>query len=1018
MRVRILLLTLLIALMPAVLFAAGKIHGKVTDKDTGEPLIGATVQLLGTSRGATTDENGDYTILQVEVGTYTVEASYIGYQAVQISNVRVNENLTAEVNFSITKTAVQVAPVEIVAQRPLIEKSATNETRIINSDLLQSIPIRNVTEVAALQPGVVLRNNLVYIRGSRADETGFVLDGVNVTDPYNGGRGVTISEDAVEQIEVQTGGYPAEYGGANGGLVSTELRTGSQQFHLSLRGETDDYTSQGKESLGGYSYGYSDYVGSISGPVISDKIRFFGTAENTFYRDPGSFSALVGSGINGQNGIGLNSSNASPRFWSGINFPGIVAAPQYTPANPSTASVDTLNLNYPGGNMVGGQLNQYSYTGTLLFDLGDVQFRAAGSFSNIFSQDPADIHSFLDESRLPINRYQNGFGNVKLTQFFTPKTYYELNLNYYRVLNQTSLDPEYGWDIADYGSPTSNPSLNFDPKTGLPQTSLDNAPWYIFGPTSGGGLSVFQPGTLLSGAPESVYPGPALLSETSLGARLDFSTSTDKNALKFGGEYERYTIRRFAPATVDGVYKIMNSGNTQAQEIAALNSAGYNNYGYDVFGNVINSDVTVGNTVIEFGPPHPVNGAIYVEDQIQLTDINLNFGLRYDYINPDSWAFDDPAGIGFNDTYNVVNVTNDSIGMHKTPATNQVSPRVGVSFPVSDMTVFHAQYGKFIQESELLDSYAGMGRIFQLVAGGNYIQPPTGFGLLPERTTSYEIGFSQQVGDNASFDITTFYKDILDQIQARLIAPDGKGQNRNYYTLVNGDFSTSKGVEVKITLRRTNRLEAQLNYTFASAEGTGSTAASSEGSASDARGYTANIPFPTSFSQENTGSLSLDYRWAKDDGGSILQRAGINLLMTFGSGYPFTLETISQNNIGDARFQVPLEPIGYSSTPWTFELDLRVDKTVSFGPLDAMIYIYVQNLLNTRNADNAFIRTGDPANDGWLSTSQGQAYAAAQSNPALYEDIYNAAYNGNNSGGYSSNFTSPRQIRFGVKIDY
>jgi outer membrane receptor protein involved in Fe transport len=1005
MKIRLLLSTFLIVLVPALVFAAGKIHGKVVDKDTGEPLIGATVSLVGTTRGATTDENGEFYILQVEVGTYTVQASYVGYQPVRIANVRVNENLTTEVNFSLTKSAVEVAPVEIVAQRPLIEKSATNETRIINSDFLQSIPIRSVTQAAALQPGVVLRNNLVYIRGSRSDETGFLLNGVNITDPYYGGRAVTISTDAVEQIQVQTGGYPAEFGGASGGLISTELRTGGQQLHVSLRAETDNYTKQGKKALGGYSYGYSDYVATVSGPVVSNKIRFFGTVENQFYRDPGFFVAAAGSGINGQVGIGLNASVANPTFWSGINFQGIQpSSPQYTPAYPDSLITPTLDLYYPAGNTIGGQLNQYSYTATLLFDLGDIQLRAAGSYSHIFSQDPADIHTFLDISRLPINKYQNGFGNLKLTQFFTPKTYYELNLNYYRVFNQTGLDPKYLTDFTDYGSPASNPSLNKG------ATTLDNAPWYIFGPTSGGGLSIWQPGTLLANGIRAL---PAILSETSLGGRIDFSTSTDKNALKFGGEYTYYTIRRFAPAAVDGVYQIMNSGKSPIEEAAALRASGYNNYGYDVFGNVINSDVTVNGIVTDFGPPHPRNGAIYVEDQIQLPDINLNLGLRYDYINPDSWAFNDPAGIKFNDTYDVIAV-NDSLGMHKTPATNQISPRIGVSFPVTDMTVFHAQYGKFIQESELLDSYAGMGRIYQLVAGGNYIQPPTGFGLRPERTTSYEIGFSQQIGDNASFDITTFYKDIRDQIQARLIAPDGRGQNRNYYTLVNGDFSTSRGVEFKVTLRRTNRLEAQFNYTFASAEGTGSTANSSEGSASDAHGYTANIPFPTSFSQENSGSLNLDYRFAKNDGGPILERAGINLLMTFGSGYPFTLETISQNNIGDARFQVPLEPIGYSTTPWTFELDLRIDKTVTIASLDAMFYIYVQNLLNAHNAYNVFIRTGDPANDGWLGTPQGQAYAAAQSNPSLYQAVYNAAYLGDNS----LNYMSPRQIRFGVKIDY
>ena len=993
--------TLLVAFLlfpTAVLMAGGgKITGKVTDHETGEALVGATVRVEGTSFGATTDANGVFSIANISAGTYTLVSSYIGYQQVTISNIEVHEGLIAEAKFALPAEGVNVKEVVIVAQRPLVEKSATNEVRILNGDYLSAIPIRNVTEAASLQPGVVLRNNLVYVRGSRADETGFALEGVNVTDIYNGGRGVLISSDAVEQMEVQTGGYPAEYGGANGGIVSTQLRTGGEKLKLSLRAETDNYTKQGKEALGGYSYGYSDYVGSISGPVVSDKVRFYGTAENQFYRDPGSFVAQTTTGQNGATGAGSNFSYANPRFWNGINYSGLIAQPQFTTAHPTTAIADTLNLNYGAGNLIGGQLDQYSYTGTLLFDLGNIQLRGSGSYSDVFSQDPAGIGNVFNTQRLPVNKYQNGFGNAKLTEFFGPKTYYELNVNYYRNFYKTGWDPALQGNFTAYGDTLSNPNL------GGGSTQLINSPWNIFGPTSGGGLSVNQPGTLIA-------TNPGMTSETSVGGRLDFSKELDNQSIKVGGEYTYYTIRHFG-ANVVGQYQTMNNSSlTLTQQEAVLRGSGYNNYGYDVFGNPINSDVTVGNTVVDFGPPHPVNAAVYVQDKIELSDINLSVGLRYDYINPDSRAFIDPAGINFDNTLNVISTAS----MEKTPVTQQVSPRIGASFPVSDMTVFHAQYGKFIQESELIDSYAGMGLMYNILHGGNYYQTPVGYGLKPERTTHYELGFSQQIGENASFDVTTFYKDISDQIQFRLILPDGTGENRSYYTLVNGDFATSKGVEFKVTLRRTNRVEAQFNYTFSSAEGTGSGANSSAGSASDQHGYTANIPFPTSFSQASTGSINIDYRYAKNDGGPILQRAGLNLLMQFGSGYPYTLETISQNNIGDARFQVPLEPIGYSTTPWTFEVDLRVDKTVTIGSLDAMFYIYVQNLLNARNADNVFIRTGDPANDGWLGTSAGQAYASVQYNPALYQSVYNSAFLGSNA----NNYLTPRQIRFGVQIEY
>ncbi len=967
-------LLLVALLLPAVLMAAGgKIKGKVTDRESGEALVGATVQVVGTSYGGTTDVNGVFTILNLDPGTYTLKSSYIGYQAITLANVRVNADLTTEANFALPAEGVKVQTVEIVAQRPLIEKSATNETHIIDSDVLNAIPIRSVTQAAALQPGVVLVGNDVYVRGSRADETGFVLDGVNVTDPVNGGRGVTISQDAVEQIQVRTGGYPAEYGGANGGIISTDLRTGGEKLHASLRAETDNYTKQNTKSLGGYSYGYSDYVASVSGPILSNKIRFFGMAENEFYRDP------------------------STRFWGGMNFKGLVADPQYTTKHPSNYSPDTLNLNYPAGNTIGGQQNRYNYTGTILFDLGDIKLRTAGSFSHTFSQNAASVTTFLDAKRLPVNKYQNGFGNIKLTQFFTPKMYYEFNLNYYRNYSQTGLDPYLSTNFGAYSDSAANAKYGFNYFLG---SNIDYRTygWNFFGPPPSG-YRVYQPGALLATT-------PALSSQTSLGGRLDFTSESDNNALKFGGEYTYFTIRHYGPSRVTGI-----SGNWNSP--AALRGGGSNNYGYDVHGNPIANDAVDKATgdITDFGPPHPVNAAAYVQDGIQLPDINLNVGVRYDYINPDSWQFSDSRNVHYNSTLGVVKRSS----LTKTPATNQISPRMGVSFPVTDRTVFHAQYGKFVQQSELVDSYAGMGLMYNITAGGNYYQTPTSYvGLKPERTTHYEAGFSQQLGDNASFDITTFYKDIRDLVQFRLILPAPGAENRSYYSLVNGDFATSKGVEFKFTLRRTNRIQAQVNYTFASAEGTGSASNSSAGGASDQHGYTAKIPFPTTFSQANTGSINVDYHFAKDDGGTILERSGLNLLMTFGSGFPFTLERISQNNLGDDRFQVPVEPIGYSTTPWTFEVNLRIDKTVNISSLETMFYIYVQNLLNAHNASSVFIRTGDPANDGWLGTQEGQSYAASQTDPALYQQVYSAAFLGNNA----NNYTSPRQIRFGVKIDY
>jgi hypothetical protein len=302
-----------------------------------------------------------------------------------------------------------------------------------------------------------------------------------------------------------------------------------------------------------------------------------------------------------------------------------------------------------------------------------------------------------------------------------------------------------------------------------------------------------------------------------------------------------------------------------------------------------------------------------------------------------------------------------------------------------------------------------------IIKGGFFVQNTWGWGLKPTRTTQYEAGFSQQVSDFASFDITAFYKDIQDQVTWVNVAPAPGSQNQNYGALVNADFATSRGVEMKFSLRRVNRIAAQINYTIGSVAATGSNTAStaglwSAGSVVQTPKYT----FPADFNQANRGSVLFDYRFAKNDGGPILQELGMNLLLNFNSGHSYT--RLQESQLGasttDPRFRIPVEPIGSSTTPWFFQLDGRIDKEVAIGALGLDIYVYVINLLGTDNPVNAFPRTGDPANDGWFATDAG--HTNAQQYGPQYVAFWNASQDGKNSG----NWGPPRQIRFGVKLDY
>jgi outer membrane receptor protein involved in Fe transport len=983
MQRKLLFLLLITALVPGLMFASGKIKGKVVDAGSGEPLVGANVVVVGTSMGAASNVSGEYTVLNIPAGTYTLKTSYVGYQAVTLSNIRVNDDLTTDANFQLPAEGVTVATVEIVAQRPLVNKSATNAVRIIDNEFFGNIPGRGTNIALAIQPGVVIQNNNIYIRGSRPDEVGFYVDGVNVTNMLGGGNGLYTTAEAVEQIQVQAGGYNAEFGSANAGIISSQLRTGnSERWRGSLLVETDRYASYGKESLSGYSYGYSDLTATFGGPVFSNKLRLFGSVQNTFRRDQ-------------------NQSLRTP-----FSFANLVTDPVLTPAHPASgaARADTIPLYSVGGNILANPDNRWAFAGTMVVDLDKLQIRAGGSYSYDLNSSGTTFANYLNQGRVQSNLTRDGFANVKASYLFSPTTFLEVNGDWYsRTTNNT--DPYWGWDLFSYGDSAANAAKGwYLQRQGLAY------PAYSFYNGSVSGMN--QPGTPAVNAP---YRDRM----QTFGGRLDFSTQINRHLIKAGGELSVSKYRRYNPAAVVSWASLAQQAHSSAElERTLMSNAGPGSdlIGYDIFGNEVNSDVVVNGGTYYFAPPKPVLGAVYVQDKIELSDIILNLGLRWDYINPDSRTTTDPGNL----TYNADNLLAPS-NFQKTPTTSVLSPRIGFSFPVTDRTVFHAQYGRFIQSARLNDSYAGPSRIAATTKTGNWVTAVTGWGLLPEKDTQYELGFGEAISDNASFDVTAFYKDVRDQIQFVVVAPEPNTSTQQYHAMANKDFSTSKGIEFVFTLHRTSRVSAQMNYTFSDAGSTASDQVGSNGIWQLGLGPNA-LPkyvFPVNFNQAHRGSVILDYRFGKNDGGPILQQLGANMLFSFNSGHSYTRLDVQQRGPGpgiaaggDSRFRIPLEPIGASTSPWFFELDMRLDKTVTVGSLDLNIYIYAINLLGTNNPINAFVRTGDPNSDGYLQTQGG--IADVQTLGPGFAPLYTALNNGINQG----NFGPPRQFRFGLKLDY
>jgi outer membrane receptor protein involved in Fe transport len=1011
MQRKIFYLLLLFVICPVILTAGtkGRIKGKVVDLQTGEGLIGANVVVVGSTFGANSDANGDFLIQNLEAGVYELQASYVGYKTIKISNVRVSSDLTSYQNIQLPSQDIQVGTVDIVAQRPLIQKDNTNAVRITTSEDISALPIRNVTNIIGLTSGVVIQNGLIFIRGGRSDEVGYYLEGASSKDPLSNRSAVAVTSDALEEIQVQSGGYTAEFGGANAGIVRQQLKSGGSKMKASFEWITDNIgfkskanAFDGEKTLDTYSYGYNEMSGVISGP-INDRIKFFVNGAYQYNRDP----------------------NPQPSY-NGVNL-GLVGNPV------STQAVDTLyNFQFPAGARPGLAQERYTLTGTLNFDLSkSILLRATGTWANVKTQVSGptgfSITDFMNTRR---GQTDNNTGNftLKMTHVINPNMFYELSAGYMTQAQETydlALKDNY-WA---YGDSTANAAAGWTiPRS---KAAYANNTRSAFGNTTPAvGLNIFGFTFTQNGAVPVSY---SKFNRASLTLNGSLSMLIGKtHALKIGGEFQQYTVRNWSGIVSRNLAQTLvnrladNTAKLSVDEIKAdiLRGSGVSNFGYDVLGN------TYDGSGID-APHKPVFASAYIQDKIEYEDLIINVGLRYDYIDIDNYHL---ADMSWPDAaYTKANTLINMDGLAKNATYSSVSPRLGFSFPVTTTSMFHAQYGKFVQQPQLSDVYQGYYSFAQRIKGaGNYYPTVTGPDLRPTRTTQYELGFTQQLTDNISFDITGFYRDVRDQVEyVKQLVQSNSNFPDPYYILGNGDFATTKGFEINVTMRRNNRLQVNANLSFQDAQGTGSSSNQNSGIVfqplDPSTIYAPKVVTPLTMNRPLSGNIAVDYRWADNDGGKILQNLGISALITFNSGHPYTRGTGNESAESDARNRSPIEALNSSSTPGEFQVDLRIDKTFKiWDRLGLNVYVSVINLFDAINVRNVFLKTGTADDNAFLSNPDYSDARRATYGPQ-YDDVYKAlnldyqnGYSGTGTGigGTELLYGPPRQIRLGVRLEY
>jgi outer membrane receptor protein involved in Fe transport len=918
----------------------GKLNGKVIDADTKEPLIGANIVVLETQAGAATDVDGNYFILNINPGTYSVKVSYVGYAPKTLENVRVVSGITYELDVELS-TDFTLDEI-VVIDRKFFESKSTNTVKVIDSDQISRLPVKGVTNIVSLQSGVVVQdgsggvegNATINVRGGRGTEVLYIVDGVPQNNVYTGANRSQVSDNSIEQVSFQVGGYEAKYGQAQSGIVNITTKSGSPVYNLFA----DVVTSQFLDD-----YGYNLYTFNLSGPIIP------GDQNNTIF-------------LSAERGWFLDSDpTAIERTFT------YSLDPLETKTYTSKEQNDASNWRFSGK-------TSHSF-GDFRLNLGaNYNVRNYRSYVHTYAKNNAEFN--------PANEQNNLSFSSRLTQTISNNSFWNLNLGY-RKDGFEQYDPHFKDDLYAYGD-----SARFANTFGV-TLSRD-------------GQRKQKDGNNVFWAYGRINNGYQKQENDVFNIDADFTSQISNHLFEIGGGFNYNVVRSYFVSPVQlaalsdtATYGIL----TEYEKFEILQPSVF---GYDITGRN-----RTGSGDGEFAPKEPIFAYAYLQDRFELDDLVLNVGLRMDYIDTRTDILKDPSlpfagGSNPNDF--------DAGDFVEKESELEFSPRIGLGFPVTETTVFHAQYGRFIQIPALTDLYTGPFDLDQFISfDPQYVQDGS---IKSEETIQYEVGFRQLLGENAAMNVTLFYKNIRGLVnrQTNFFQRVEGGELRTYIAPVNSDFGTTKGLAFSLDVTRLSYIGLSLQYTFSIAEGTGSSTSSSQTAVfRNLDSQAPKVIAPLDFDQTHTGTLSVDFYVPKGDLG-FFEMTGANMLISFASGRPYTpldyFDILTGNNGGPST-------VGYVNSrnaPGTFRVDLKLEKSFEIGNLLITPYLWIQNLLDGDNIVNVWRSTGDPYTTGFLNTQNGKN--AAITNGEGYVQDYKSLEED------PVNFGIPRQIRLGLKMNF
>ena len=949
----------------------GKIAGTITDKTTGEPLIGSNIIVVGTSLGAATDINGQYSILFVPPGTYKIQISFIGYETAIINDVRVYIDQTSHVDAILGQQTINAQEVVVLAERKTIRPDVATSVAAMSDKDVQALPASNVVTAIGLQAGVrggwtgslgyaaqpsyesnynrgaVSITSGLSIRGGGGDNILFMVDGVTMRDPRNNDPSTGVALSAVQDISVERGGFNAEYGQVRSGVINVTTREGAKNGYYG--------SFQTRYSPPAPKYWRGDGILDLQDP-------------NSYILRPFFDPAVSWTGT--QNGAWDSYTQTKYPSFMGWNAVSKILCSDNDPTNDLTPLGAQRVFEYETRKVQPNDQPDYDidagFGGPVPFVskmLGDLRF--FGSY-----------RSTHEELLFPLTRpdYNDYNWTLQMISDITPSMKLRLSSMFgkkYTMRHNWDATgnyfyPHYPTDIASEINGINAPSdliMVFSDYNLAPSTIGERS-------LSGKLTQTISPKTFYEVSVESFRRNydtePGAYRDTSQKYEIVPGFYEDSNPFGYWpfqtGNSVLIGYGMHVAKARD--WTVVNSTTLKADITSQVNFQNLVKTGIEFNYNDLNFNygtITSGSNGALFSSRvqmhvFPVQGAAYIQDKLETKEFTANFGLRLDYSDPRTawWNMNEFDPSFFSSSFDP---TKDFTKANFKPQW-QWSPRLGIAHPITENSKLFFNYGHFRE----VPQYESLFRVER-----NDQHQMTSFGypdLILAKTISYELGFDQILFEDFLLQIAAYYNDISDQQDFTQYVSSIAGFA--YTKSTSNNYQDTRGFE--LTFRKTagSWLVGFANYTY-QVNTTGHFGSSKifddpaqQKAFNDA---TVNLyqdrPIPQPYARINLSLMTPEDWGPLVFGHKILGGWSLNTTFDWQAGY---WTTWNPKNVASIAYNV--QAIDFYNTA------IRLDKTIALGRFRLQLFMDISNVLNTLQLYN----TGDQGYMTSLHLPKNDAY--------------------------------------------